>query len=149
MQDRLFKKQEEGKVTIHWNRVLDEVIGDDLKVTSVNLKDTLSSSIESYDADGVFIAIGHTPNTSIFKDQLEMNNGYIYVQSGTNGNATATSAPGVFACGDVMDHIQASHYLSRYRLYGRVRCREVFGSKRNLILNLHFILLILLRIFLV
>ncbi|NBI13283.1 thioredoxin-disulfide reductase [[Haemophilus] felis] len=102
--DRLMKKVEEGKIILHTNRTLDEVLGDNMGVTGVRLKDTQSAQTEELSLDGVFIAIGHAPNTDIFVDQLRLNNGYIVVKSGLEGNATATSVEGVFAAGDVMDH---------------------------------------------
>ena len=102
--ERLMKKVEEGKVILHTHRILDEVFGDNMGVTGVRLKDTLSDQTEEIALDGVFIAIGYTPNTEIFADQLTLNNGYIVVKSGLEGNATATSVEGVFAAGDVMDH---------------------------------------------
>ncbi|SEP96148.1 thioredoxin-disulfide reductase [Basfia succiniciproducens] len=102
--DRLYKKVEEGKIILHTNRNLDEVLGDNMGVTGVRLKDTQSENTEEIKIDGLFVAIGHAPNTAIFADQLELNNGYIVVKSGLNGNATATSVEGIFAAGDVMDH---------------------------------------------
>ena len=102
--DRLYKKVEEGKIVLHTNRTLDEVLGDNMGVTGVRLKDVQSAATEEVALDGVFVAIGHAPNTEIFQDQLELNNGYIVVKSGLDGNATATSVEGVFAAGDVMDH---------------------------------------------
>lgn len=102
--DRLMKKVEEGKVILHTHSVLDEVLGDNMGVTGVRLKCTQTGNEEQITLDGVFVAIGHSPNTEIFKDQLELNNGYIVVKSGLDGNATATSVEGVFAAGDVMDH---------------------------------------------
>ena len=102
--DRLYKKVEEGKIVLHTNRTLDEVLGDNMGVTGVRLKDVQSEATEEVALDGVFVAIGHAPNTEIFQDQLELNNGYIVVKSGLDGNATATSVEGVFAAGDVMDH---------------------------------------------
>ena len=101
---RLAKKVEEGKIILHTDRTLDEVLGDNMGVTGVRLKDTKSDATEDVKIDGLFVAIGHAPNTEIFKDQLELNNGYIMVKSGLDGNATATSVEGVFAAGDVMDH---------------------------------------------
>ncbi|WP_293731191.1 thioredoxin-disulfide reductase [uncultured Actinobacillus sp.] len=101
---RLEKKIEEGKIILHTDRTLDEVLGDNMGVTGVRLKDTKSEATEEVNIDGLFVAIGHAPNTEIFKDQLELNNGYIVVKSGLDGNATATSVEGVFAAGDVMDH---------------------------------------------
>ena len=105
MQKHLFEKAETGKVNLKWNHTLDEVLGDDSGVTGMRIKSTTDDSSEEVDLHGVFIAIGHTPNTGIFEGQLEMAGGYIKVNSGTNGNATATSVEGIFAAGDVMDHI--------------------------------------------
>lgn len=105
MQKHLFEKQADGKVNIRWNNTLEEVLGDDMGVTGMRIKSTENNSTEEIDLHGIFIAIGHTPNTGIFEGQLDMNGGYITVQSGTAGNATATSVAGVFAAGDVMDHI--------------------------------------------
>ena len=105
MQDKLFEKAANGNVTLKWNTTLDEVLGDDSGVTGMRIKSTVGEVDETIDLHGVFIAIGHTPNTGIFADQLDMKGGYITVHSGTNGNATATSVEGVFAAGDVMDHI--------------------------------------------
>jgi len=105
LQDRLFEKEKNGNVTIMWNNTLDEVLGDDAGVTGVRLKSTSDGSTQDIDLSGVFIAIGHKPNTDMFANQLEMNNGYIIVKSGLNGEATSTSVPGVFAAGDVADHI--------------------------------------------
>ena len=105
LQDRLFARAAEGKVVLHWHRTLDEVIGDDKGVTGIRIKDTASASTESLTLDGVFIAIGHKPNTGIFEGQLAMEGGYITIKSGVAGEATATSVPGVFAAGDVADHV--------------------------------------------
>ncbi|MEC8917266.1 thioredoxin-disulfide reductase [Salinicola sp. LHM] len=105
LQDRLHEKVQSGNMAIEWNHTLDEVLGDGSGVTGVRLRSTLSGETRQLDAMGVFIAIGHTPNTGIFEGQLDMANGYIRVQSGLEGNATATSVPGVFAAGDVMDHV--------------------------------------------
>ena len=102
---RLMDKVENGNIILHTDRVLDEVLGDEMGVTAVRIKDTQSDATETLDVMGAFIAIGHQPNTGIFEGQLEMNNGYIKVQSGTEGNATQTSVEGIFAAGDVMDHI--------------------------------------------
>ena len=101
---RLMDKVENGNIVLHTDRTLEEVVGDDMGVTGVRIKDTQSDAIEQIDVMGAFIAIGHQPNTSIFEGQLEMKDGYIIVQSGLEGNATQTSIPGVFAAGDVMDH---------------------------------------------
>jgi thioredoxin reductase (NADPH) len=105
LQDRLFRKEAEGKVTIAWNNVLEEVLGDDSGVTGMRIKNVTDGSTRELPLQGVFIAIGHKPNTAIFEGQLEMKNGYIKVRSGTDGNATATSVAGVFAAGDVCDHV--------------------------------------------
>ncbi len=105
MQDKLFKKAEEGKVTILWNSTLDEVLGDDSGVTGLRVKNVADGSTQDVPVMGVFIAIGHKPNTDIFEGQLDMEGGYIATQMGRHGNATATSIPGVFAAGDVQDHI--------------------------------------------
>ncbi|CNB89621.1 thioredoxin-disulfide reductase [Yersinia pseudotuberculosis] len=103
--DRLMEKVKNGNIVLHTDRTLDEVLGDDMGVTGVRLKSTHSDETEELAVAGVFIAIGHSPNTGIFSDQLALENGYIKVQSGLQGNATQTSIPGVFAAGDVMDHI--------------------------------------------
>lgn len=105
MQDKLFEKEKNGNVRILWNNTLDEVLGNDAGVTGMRVRDVQSNATQDIDLTGVFIAIGHKPNTAIFAGQLDMQNGYITVSSGTNGNATATSVEGVFAAGDVMDHI--------------------------------------------
>ncbi|MBS9783494.1 MAG: thioredoxin-disulfide reductase [Pasteurella sp.] len=102
--DRLMKRVEEGKIILHTDRTLEEVLGDDMGVTGAKIKSTKDDSLEEVKVDGIFIAIGHSPNTDMFKEQLALNNGYIVVNSGLNGNATATSVEGVFAAGDVMDH---------------------------------------------
>lgn len=102
--DRLMDKVNNGNIILHTHRTLEEVLGDNMGVTGVRLKDTQSGVEEELALAGVFIAIGHQPNTSMFIDQLDMENGYIKVQSGLQGNATQTSIPGVFAAGDVMDH---------------------------------------------
>ncbi|EYU14695.1 thioredoxin-disulfide reductase [Photorhabdus aegyptia] len=101
---RLMDKVKNGNIILHTDRILDEVLGDDMGVTGVRLRDTKSGATEELAVTGTFIAIGHTPNTAIFEGQLELDNGYIKVQSGLQGNATQTSIPGVFAAGDVMDH---------------------------------------------
>ncbi len=105
LQDHLMEKVENGNITMAWDSVLDEVLGDDSGVTGIRIKNVKDGSTTDIDVSGVFVAIGHKPNTAIFEGQLEMNNGYLKVQSGTDGNATATSVPGVFAAGDVMDHV--------------------------------------------
>ena len=105
LQDRLFKKESDSNVNILWNNNLDEVLGDGTLVNGVKIKDTNSEEITDIQVEGVFIAIGHKPNTDLFSGQLDMNNGYIKIHSGLDGNSTATSVPGVFAAGDVSDHI--------------------------------------------
>jgi len=104
LSDRLMAKVAEGKVELHLHNTLDEVLGDEMGVTGIRLKSTQDGSTKEVAVHGCFIAIGHTPNTGIFAGQLEMSGGYIKVQSGLEGNATATSVAGVFAAGDVMDH---------------------------------------------
>ena len=104
LQDRVFKKADEEIIEIHWNSELDEVLGDDSGVTGIKLKNK-DSSMSSIDLHGVFIAIGHNPNTEIFDGQLEMKDGYIIINSGLDGSVTQTSVPGVFAAGDVADKI--------------------------------------------
>lgn len=106
LSDKLLEKAKTGNVEIAWHNTLDEVLGDDMGVTGIRIKSTQSDATQDLDVHGVFIAIGHTPNTGIFDGQLDMDNGYIIVNSGIKGNATATSIAGVFAAGDVMD----SHY---------------------------------------
>ncbi|CBJ80033.1 thioredoxin reductase, FAD/NAD(P)-binding [Xenorhabdus bovienii str. Jollieti] len=103
--DRLMEKVKNGNIILHTDRTLDEVLGDDMGVTGIRIHDTKSDNAEELDVTGVFIAIGHSPNTGIFEGQLDLQNGYIKVQSGLHGNATQTSIPGVFAAGDVMDHV--------------------------------------------
>jgi thioredoxin reductase (NADPH) len=103
--DRLMDKVENGNITLHLNQTLDEVLGDDMGVTGLRTKSTTDESTNELDVAGVFIAIGHSPNTSMFEGQLEMKDGYLVVESGLNGNATQTSVKGVFAAGDVSDHI--------------------------------------------
>lgn len=103
--DRLTEKAANGNVVMHYNRTLDEVLGDQMGVTGIRIKDVASDATEDLDLAGVFIAIGHKPNTDMFEGQLEMKDGYLVVESGLNGNATQTSVPGVFAAGDVSDHI--------------------------------------------
>lgn len=105
LHDKLFKKAAEGKVEIIWNSSLDEVLGDATGVNALRVKNVQMGTTREIAVKGVFIAIGHSPNTAIFEGQLEMVGGYLKVQSGSDGNATATSVPGVFAAGDVMDHV--------------------------------------------
>jgi len=104
--DRLMAKtQGAGNVRVHWNRTLDQVLGDQSGVTGARIRDVKTGHTEDLRLTGVFIAIGHTPNTAIFEGQLDMRGGYIQVKGGSEGNATATSVPGVFAAGDVADHV--------------------------------------------
>ena len=105
LQERIFKKVEEGKIEILWDHIVEEVLGDSNKVSGLNLKNVKKDETSQLDLEGVFIAIGHNPNTDIFKDQLNMKDGYIQINSGLEGNATSTSVEGVFAAGDVSDHI--------------------------------------------
>ena len=105
MQDKLFAREAEGRIKILWHHQLDEVLGDDSGVTGIRVKSTLTDATQDVEVSGVFIAIGHKPNTDLFEWQLDMQGGYITIHSGSHGNATATSAPGVFAAGDVADHI--------------------------------------------
>jgi len=105
LQDHLFERERAGKVKILWNHAVDEVLGDDSGVNGLRVVGTQSHLKHDLDVMGVFIAVGHAPNTQLFADQLEMKNGYLVVKSGTNGNATQTSIPGVFAAGDVADHV--------------------------------------------
>ena len=106
LQDQIFKKESEGKIEIKWDYIVEEIIGNDMGVTGIRIQNTIDKKKKTeIDLSGVFIAIGHYPNTDLFKDQLTMKNGYIIVKSGLNGDSTSTSIPGVFAVGDVADHI--------------------------------------------
>ncbi|MBU0601624.1 MAG: thioredoxin-disulfide reductase [Gammaproteobacteria bacterium] len=105
LQDKLFEKEKAGKVSIRWHSTLDEVLGDKTGVTGMRIKSALDGKTEDIALAGVFIAIGHQPNTQLFEGQLEMEGGYIVTQAGRKGNFTATSIPGVFAAGDVQDHV--------------------------------------------
>jgi thioredoxin reductase (NADPH) len=105
LHDKLFKRAAEGKVEIVWDSTLDEVIGDEAGVTGMRIKNVKTGQARTIDLKGVFIAIGHSPNTEIFNGQLEMTGGYLRTQGGSEGNATQTSVPGVFAAGDCMDHV--------------------------------------------
>ncbi len=105
LQDKLFEKARAGKVTIKWDHTLDEILGDSSGVTGMRIRSVKSGTTEDIALQGVFIAIGHQPNTEIFAGQLDMENGYIVTKGGREGDATATSIPGVFAAGDVQDHI--------------------------------------------
>jgi thioredoxin reductase (NADPH) len=105
MQDKLFEKAAAGKIELVWNHTIDEILGDNSGVTGVRMKDVNSGAMRDIEATGFFVAIGHTPNTGIFEGQLDMHDGYIKVRSGLKGLATMTSIPGVFAAGDVADHV--------------------------------------------
>ncbi|MGA3822907.1 thioredoxin-disulfide reductase [Pseudomonas chlororaphis] len=105
LQDKLFDKAAKGNIRLHWNQNLDEVLGDASGVTGARLRDSLSGETRELALTGVFIAIGHKPNTDLFKGQLEMRDGYLLVKGGSEGDATATGIPGVFAAGDVADHV--------------------------------------------
>lgn len=105
LQDKLFDREKNGNIRIEWNHTLDEVLGDDSGVTGMRIKSTESGETKDIGLAGVFIAIGHKPNTDIFAGQLDMKDGYLIINSGTEGNATQTSVPGIFAAGDVADHV--------------------------------------------
>lgn len=105
LQDKLFEKAKHGNIKLIWNHTLEEVLGDKMKVTGARLRHMETNELTALDVDGVFIAIGHTPNTKLFENQLTMNNGYLTIRSGLEGMATVTSMPGVFACGDVADSV--------------------------------------------
>ncbi|OLF53232.1 thioredoxin-disulfide reductase [Pseudomonas chlororaphis] len=105
LQDKLFEKAAKGNIRLHWNQNLDEVLGDASGVTGARLRDSLTEGTRELALAGVFIAIGHKPNTDLFKDQLEMRDGYLRVKGGSEGDATATGIQGVFAAGDVADHV--------------------------------------------
>ncbi len=105
LSDKLQEKARTGNVTIEWNHTLDEVLGDDTGVTGIRIKNVQDGQTRDLALEGVFIAIGHSPNTQIFEGQLDMRHGYIQVRSGVEGGATATSVPGVFAAGDVADSV--------------------------------------------
>ena len=105
LQKKLFERVKEGKVFIEWNSTLEEVIGNDMGVTGIKIKSVNDNSISELELEGVFIAIGHIPNSEIFEGQLKMKNGYVVVETGISGNATQTSVPGVFAAGDIADQV--------------------------------------------
>jgi thioredoxin reductase (NADPH) len=105
LQDKLFEKEKNGNIKIVWNQNLMEVLGNDAGVTAIKLESTETAELSDIDVSGVFIAIGHKPNTDIFSGQLEMKDGYISITGGLDGNATETSVKGVFAAGDVADHV--------------------------------------------
>ena len=125
--DRLMKKVEDGNIVLHLDHTMDEVVGDDMGVTGLKLKSTKTDEVSDLDVAGVFVAIGHKPNTQIFEGQLEMSNGYIKVESGLQGNATQTSVKGVFACGDVMDQ----HYRQAITSAG-AGCMSALDAERFL-----------------
>ena len=128
LQDQLFSRSgQDGNVSLAWNHTLSEVLGDDHGVTGIQIQDTLSKAQRSLDVHGVFIAIGHTPNTELFTDQLDIQGGYIRVKSGLDGEATATSIPGVFAAGDVMDHVYRQAVTS-----AATGCMAALDAKRFL-----------------
>ncbi len=128
LQDQLFSRSgQDGNVSLAWNHTLSEVLGDDHGVTGIQIQDTLSKEQRSLDVHGVFIAIGHTPNTELFTDQLDIQGGYIRVKSGLDGEATATSIPGVFAAGDVMDHVYRQAVTS-----AATGCMAALDAKRFL-----------------
>ena len=105
LQKKLFERVEEGKISVQWNHVLDEVLGNEMGVTSIQIKSVKDNTSNELIVDGVFIAIGHIPNSEIFQGQLAMKNGYVTVETGIAGNATQTSVPGVFAAGDIADQV--------------------------------------------
>ena len=105
LRDQIMEKAKNGNITLMWDNVLEEVLGDNAGVTGMRIKNVKTDETQDIDLHGIFIAIGHKPNTGIFDGQLDMNGGYITVESGTTGNATQTSVEGVFAAGDVMDHV--------------------------------------------
>lgn len=105
LQNRLFQKIQEGRIEPIWNATVDEVLGDEAGVNAVRLRSTIDESVRELSVHGLFVAIGHTPNTTLFEGQLEMKNGWLTVKGGSNGNATQTSVPGIFAAGDVADHV--------------------------------------------
>ncbi|WP_370298368.1 FAD-dependent oxidoreductase, partial [Pontibacterium sp.] len=105
LQDKLFERAENGNINIIWNHQLDEVLGDEMGVTGMRIKESNGDATQELELSGIFVAIGHKPNTDIFEGQLDMKDGYLKIHSGTEGNATQTSVEGVFAAGDVADHI--------------------------------------------
>ncbi|NBP94527.1 MAG: thioredoxin-disulfide reductase [Gammaproteobacteria bacterium] len=128
LQDQLMDRTgANGNIRIEWNHTLEEVLGDDTGVTGIRIQGTQSEGSKNVDVHGVFIAIGHTPNTDLFRDQLDINGGYIKVLSGIDGNATATSVPGVFAAGDVMDHVYRQAVTS-----AATGCMAALDAKRFL-----------------
>lgn len=131
LQDRLIEKSRSGNVRLVWDHTLDEVLGDNTGVTGMRIRHVESGTTEDIDLHGVFIAIGHSPNTGLFVDQLDMQNGYLTVSGGSQGNATATSVPGVFAAGDVMDHVYRQAITS-----AGTGCMAALDAERYLEANL-------------
>ena len=127
MIDRLMEKEAEGKVRMLWDSELQEVLGDASGVTGMRVRNNKTGEESTVPLTGVFIAIGHTPNSELFTGQLEMNNGYIRTRSGLDGNATATSVPGVFAAGDVQDHVYRQAITS-----AATGCMAALGAQRYL-----------------
>ncbi|MFC0711338.1 thioredoxin-disulfide reductase [Azorhizophilus paspali] len=127
LQDKLLEKARNGNIRLHWNQTVDEVLGDASGVTGVRLKDTLSGATETLSLTGVFIAIGHKPNTELFEGQLDMHNGYVTIKGGNSGDATATSIEGVFAAGDVADHVYRQAITS-----AGVGCMAALDAERYL-----------------
>ena len=128
LQDQLFSRTgDKGNISLAWNHTLSEVLGDNSGVTGIQIQDTHSHQDRQIDVHGVFIAIGHTPNTELFTDQLDIQGGYIRVKSGLDGEATATSIPGVFAAGDVMDHVYRQAVTS-----AATGCMAALDAKRFL-----------------
>ena len=128
LQDQLMARAgDKGNVRLEWNHTLEEVLGDDAGVTGLRIASTETHTQKDIDVHGVFIAIGHTPNTELFRDQLKMNGGYITVRSGIDGDATSTSIPGVFAAGDVMDHVYRQAVTS-----AATGCMAALDAKRFL-----------------
>ena len=127
MQDKLFAKVQAGKIELVWHHAIEEVLGNEAGVTGVRVKSVLEGSTRDIIVHGLFVAIGHTPNTSLFEGQLDMNNGYLKIHSGTEGNATATNVPGVFAAGDVTDQ----HYRQAITSAG-FGCMAALDAERYL-----------------
>jgi len=125
LQERLFREVDAGKMSLVWNHTVDEVLGTEHGVTGVRLRSLQSPGILPLEVTGLFVAIGHTPNTGIFTGQLAMREGYITVRSGLAGDATATSVPGVFAAGDVADHVYRQAVTSAGPAAWRTRCRSL------------------------
>ena len=127
MQDKLFEKEKAGKITIKWDSTLDEVLGDKSGVTGMRIKNVKTGATEDIALQGVFIAIGHKPNTDLFVGQIDMDNGYIITQGSRHGNATATNLPGVFAAGDVQDYIYRQAITS-----AATGCQAALDAERHL-----------------